>query len=271
MFLVVLLIPRTIEIESDELGTLVVNETETLIEEVPNNQNMVDNEEYLEIGSGDDEPIDISTSTENTLISDSGANNGVEKKDSPDCYCVTSARNEGVDIPKVDSASDLIPNSEPRVGGLVLFQYEDVSHVAVIKDFVDEGMKVVEGNYKPCEKTERVVAWNDPFIRGFWSPDNGKTIQAEVSAYTASPEETDSTPNITASNELVRDGIVANNCQPFGTRVLIQGKVYEVADRMNKRYGCNHYDIFMWDKTQALQFGRQKLPITILSDLAIGI
>ena len=83
---------------------------------------------------------------------------------------------------------------------------------------------------------------------------------AVVSAYTASEDETDDTPTITASGTSTRPGIVANNCLRFGDKVTIAGKEYEVQDRMNKRYDCAHFDIFMESKDEAIKFGRQKLP-----------
>ena len=83
------------------------------------------------------------------------------------------------------------------------------------------------------------------------------TILACLTAYNALPEQTDSTPFITASGERVREGIVANNGLPFGTIVEIDGKRYVVDDRMNRRYGANHFDIFKWDYSEARRFGRQ--------------
>ena len=85
----------------------------------------------------------------------------------------------------------------------------------------------------------------------------------EVSAYTSDVTETDSTPFITASNQRVRDGIIANNCLEFGSIVEIEGKEYEVQDRMNKRYGCDYFDIWMSKKVDALEWGRRELAIII--------
>ncbi len=84
------------------------------------------------------------------------------------------------------------------------------------------------------------------------------------SAYTASVFETDSTPTITASNQQVRDGVAANNCLPFGTIIKVNDKMYEIQDRMNERYGCDNFDIFMWDHSEAIEFGRQMLSYEII-------
>ena len=89
-----------------------------------------------------------------------------------------------------------------------------------------------------------------------------KKVVACLSAYNPVEAQCDSTPDITASGKKVRVGYVANNCLPFGTIVKIDGEHYEVQDRMNKRYGCEHFDILMWDEQEAIAFGRQIKEIT---------
>jgi 3D (Asp-Asp-Asp) domain-containing protein len=88
-------------------------------------------------------------------------------------------------------------------------------------------------------------------------------ITATITQYTPRPEETDSTPFITASGKRVEEGIVANNCLEFGTLVEIENEFYMVEDRMNKRFGCNHFDIFAFSLEEALKFGKQTLSVTI--------
>ena len=85
-------------------------------------------------------------------------------------------------------------------------------------------------------------------------------------AYNAIPAQTDDNPNITASGKHVAEGIVANNCLPFGTRIVVNNRIYEVQDRMNRRYGCDNFDIFMWDYEEAIEFGVQKLDYNIASE-----
>jgi len=83
-------------------------------------------------------------------------------------------------------------------------------------------------------------------------------------AYTASFFQTDSSPMITASNINVRKGIIANNCLPFGTKIKVNNKIYEIQDRMNKRYGCDSFDIYMTKNYKAIDFGRQTLKYEII-------
>ena len=90
-----------------------------------------------------------------------------------------------------------------------------------------------------------------------------KVITAEISAYTADIAETDDRPLEMANQATVHDGAIANNCLKFGTLVELNGKFYTVEDRMNKRYDCNHFDIFTWDKKTAFKFGRQVAVVKI--------
>jgi 3D (Asp-Asp-Asp) domain-containing protein len=94
-----------------------------------------------------------------------------------------------------------------------------------------------------------------------------KTYKVWVTAYSSTPEETDDTPFITASNQRVRDGIVAANFLPFGTKVqiptLFGDKVFLVEDRM-KRDHKNFLDVWMPSKHDAILFGISKAEIVVL-------
>jgi len=83
-------------------------------------------------------------------------------------------------------------------------------------------------------------------------------------AYNATVSQTDSSPTITASNKKVKDGIVANNCLPFGTKIRVNDRVFEIQDRMNKRYGCKNFDIYMHEYDDAVTFGKQTLKYELI-------
>ena len=87
---------------------------------------------------------------------------------------------------------------------------------------------------------------------------------AQFTAYNAEAAQTDSTPLITASGQMVNELIVANNCLPFGTKIQVNNQVYEVQDRMHKRFGCDNFDIFMWDYQEAVKFGKQELTYKVI-------
>jgi len=116
---------------------------------------------------------------------------------------------------------------------------------------------------KEIEK-EPYYNYNDLFVGEVYvrfQPDT--YILAEITAYNPTEEQCDSTPDITASGEKSKEGIIANNCLEFGTIVEIQGKLYEVQDRMNDKYGCEYFDILMLDKNEAINWGRRILQVKI--------
>jgi len=89
-----------------------------------------------------------------------------------------------------------------------------------------------------------------------------------VTAYSSTPWETDETPFITASGKPVREGIVANNFLPFGTKIRIPEifgeKIFVVEDRMHWRKGYHHIDVWFPNYQEALAFGAKKTYIEIL-------
>ena len=90
-----------------------------------------------------------------------------------------------------------------------------------------------------------------------------------VTAYSSSPDETDSTPFITASGTRVRDGIVATNILPIGTRIMIPehfgDKEFVVEDRMHSRK-TNNVDIWMPSKQKAKNFGIAFTSIVVVNE-----
>ncbi|OGL67072.1 hypothetical protein A2856_00875 [Candidatus Uhrbacteria bacterium RIFCSPHIGHO2_01_FULL_63_20] len=91
-------------------------------------------------------------------------------------------------------------------------------------------------------------------------PDWKWQVRVPITAYNSDPWQTDDTPFITASGTHVRDGIVAANFLPIGTKVRIPAlfgdKEFVVEDRMNARY-AQAMDIWMEDRQAARQFGRK--------------
>ena len=89
------------------------------------------------------------------------------------------------------------------------------------------------------------------------------SILASITGYNAEREQTDDTPFTMASGNRVYEGAIANNCLPFGTRIKINERWYFVEDRMNSKYGCSYFDIFFWDKNDALSWGRRTIKIEV--------
>ena len=96
---------------------------------------------------------------------------------------------------------------------------------------------------------------------------NTKTVW--VTAYTSDPDETSDHPLITASGGMVRDGEVAANFLPFGTKIQIPAlfgdKIFTVEDRTSPKFG-GRVDIWMPTYNKAVNFGIQSAQIVILDD-----
>jgi len=92
-------------------------------------------------------------------------------------------------------------------------------------------------------------------------------IKVVVTAYSSSPWETDDTPYLTAAGTQVREGIVATNILPFGTKIklpkLYGDKIFVVEDRMSSKK-TYHIDIWFPSRWQALNFGAEITYIEIL-------
>jgi 3D (Asp-Asp-Asp) domain-containing protein len=95
-----------------------------------------------------------------------------------------------------------------------------------------------------------------------------RTITVPTSAYNSEVGQTDSSPFTTADGSQVRDGIVAANFLPHGTRLRIPdhfgNKVFEVHDRMNSRYTYK-MDLWMLNKSDARKWGVRTVKVEILN------
>lgn len=109
----------------------------------------------------------------------------------------------------------------------------------------------------------------NPSFAGYVVPDTKteakkdvvKTLKVDITAYTSTPEECDGSPFITADGSVVRDGIVATNILPIGTKIRIPAyfgdRVFEVHDRMNSRYSYR-VDIWMSDQKAMRTWGLKR-------------
>jgi 3D (Asp-Asp-Asp) domain-containing protein len=94
-----------------------------------------------------------------------------------------------------------------------------------------------------------------------------RKILVVITAYSSTVDQTDETPFITANGTYVRDGIVANNMLPFGTKLKIPeiygNKEFIVADRMNSKKSSYHIDVWMPSQMEAVNFGVKKAYIEV--------
>ena len=96
-----------------------------------------------------------------------------------------------------------------------------------------------------------------------------RKIDVMVTAYSSTFAETDDTPFTTASGTTVREGVVANNLLPFGSRIRIPGifgdKVFTVEDRMHWRKSGYQVDIWFPNTSEAVNFGVKSAYIEIIN------
>jgi len=95
-----------------------------------------------------------------------------------------------------------------------------------------------------------------------------KKMNVVITAYSSTIQETDESPFLTASGSYVKEGIVANNLLPFGTRIRIPeiygDKIFIVQDRLNPRAGFYHIDIWFPSHQEAENFGAKRTYIEVL-------
>ena len=145
-----------------------------------------------------------------------------------------------------------------------------ISQIVVTKEMATE--KQASYSSLSSWKIKRINTWADeptPIETPKPEPKVIKTYNVRATAYSSTPDQTDDTPFITAKGTYVRDGIIAANFLPFGTKIRIPEiygyRVFVVEDRMNKRYWYN-VDIWFPERRQALTFGSQRVLIEIIEE-----
>lgn len=98
-------------------------------------------------------------------------------------------------------------------------------------------------------------------------PGPPQVMDLRITAYTSLPDETDSTPFITANGTYVHDGVIAANMLPFGTEVeipsLFGDKIFTVEDRMAPEFK-HSIDIWMPSFNKAIDFGLHHAEVVII-------
>ena len=96
-------------------------------------------------------------------------------------------------------------------------------------------------------------------------------INVLTTAYSSTVWETDSTPFLTASGNHVKDGVVANNLLPFGTKIRIPevygDKIFVVEDRMHWSKSPYYVDIWFPSNQEAKNYGVKTTYIEILREI----
>ena len=85
-----------------------------------------------------------------------------------ECSCIAYLTSLGIKLPLGD-AIDITPNSTPHVGGIALFTYGKLGHVALITAISTSTFTIIEANYHRCTSDTRIINWNDKHLQGFYS------------------------------------------------------------------------------------------------------
>lgn len=95
-----------------------------------------------------------------------------------------------------------------------------------------------------------------------------RKLVVRASAYSSTPDQTDSDPFTTASGSRVHTGVVASNGLPFGAQFRIPAyygsRVFTVEDRMNARWGGQRIDIWMTSRQEAKEWGVRTVTIELI-------
>ena len=154
---------------------------------------------------------------------------------------------------------------------LLVFFIASILIVApVIKPELAQGsVLIVNQSSSQQVASVELLAKNYPRLRSLSTSKGQKTkvVETLITAYSSSPDETDSTPFITASGSYVRNGVVAANFLPFGTQIRIPeifgDQIFTVEDRLHKMYN-DRIDVWFPSKGEALKFGFKITKIEIL-------
>ncbi|MBU0629744.1 MAG: 3D domain-containing protein [Candidatus Margulisbacteria bacterium] len=85
-------------------------------------------------------------------------------------------------------------------------------------------------------------------------------------AYNSLPNQTDDTPWITAMGTRCREGVVASNFLPLGTKVMIKGfgkRIFVVEDRMHTRFS-DRIDVWFRGYSEAVNYGKRDIDFYIV-------
>jgi len=129
-----------------------------------------------------------------------------------------------------------------------------------------KAMEQINESFERLEN-KKVEMVKDSYFEDKRQGDPIEFVEGEFTAYNPTKEQCDDEPLIMASTKKVYDGAIACPSKyEFGTKINIVGLgEFICEDRMNKRYRDGEYfDIVMFDKNEANEFGRKKLVYNLI-------
>lgn len=175
----------------------------------------------------------------------------------------------------------LLPWHSPLLGGksssnTTLSDYEEVEEGLLAKQTTIPQLEEKETDNSPGGSALDVspsITQGNTIISLSQTPEEEeketKKMKMVITAYSSTVDQTDSTPYTTASGVKVKSGIVANNALAFGTEIKIPelygDRIFVVEDRLHRRKGNYHLDIWFPTEEQALEFGSKTVTIQVVN------
>ncbi|HPO68394.1 MAG TPA: hypothetical protein PLE40_01455 [Candidatus Pacearchaeota archaeon] len=151
--------------------------------------------------------------------------------------------------------------------GYTLSEARDIENFSIINPDLNSSLNTIQENSVLAISNPSFISSLSLSILTEEEAEKEK-IEVIITAYSSTPWETDDDPFITASGTTVKDGIVANNFLPFGTKIRIPeiygDKIFIVEDRMHPAKGNYHIDIWFPSYYEAKNFGVKESYIEIV-------
>jgi 3D (Asp-Asp-Asp) domain-containing protein len=134
-------------------------------------------------------------------------------------------------------------------------------------------LQPTEAKPEPEIKTEYKTIIKTATEKEYIKINQTEPMEMTVTAYTAGPESTGKRPGdkgygITFAGTQARTGVCATDPDyiPLGTSLFVEGYGYCHAEDIGGAVKGYHVDVFMEDLNEALEFGREKRKVWILSN-----
>lgn len=82
-----------------------------------------------------------------------------------ECNCYALVRNR---VPNLPRMAGIYPNAEAVVGAVAVEWFGNIKHVSLVTEVTEDGVLVVESNYKHCVIGTRFIPYSKDSLVGFW-------------------------------------------------------------------------------------------------------
>ncbi len=66
-------------------------------------------------------------------------------------------------------ASEVVPNTTPHIGAVVIFNYNGLPHYGIMTELTNDGFMLNDSNYGGPGIRTHFVSWENQYIVGFWA------------------------------------------------------------------------------------------------------